>query len=86
MIIKLTTKGEREVKSYINELMAKRKEILDAGIDTADHTAIPTVKDILIDIDLNEGVKGEYCELWNVTDNYEADYPLCLMYGIDYIY
>ena len=34
--MQLTKNGKKLVKDYISELKAKRKEILDAGIDTAD--------------------------------------------------
>ena len=39
---KLTNRGEKEVEAFIRECKAKRKEIMDAGIDTACHTHIPT--------------------------------------------
>ena len=36
----LTEKGRKECEIFISELKAKRKEILDAGIDTADETFV----------------------------------------------
>ena len=47
--LEYTEKGKEKVKAYIKELEAKRKEILDAGKDTADDTYIPTLEDILDD-------------------------------------
>lgn len=38
----LTEKGREKVTWFIKECAAKRKEILDAGIDTADDTNLPT--------------------------------------------
>lgn len=89
MILKyrLTERGERKVRDYILELKAKRKEILDAGKDTADFE-LPTIKDILSDMnwsvqDFGEGYL-EYINSWGVTDNYNADFPLGLTIGADF--
>lgn len=82
----LTDKGREECEIYISELKAKRKEILDAGIDTADETNIPTVEDIFNDaIDLGFDEYGEAFNGWGVTDNYDADYPIFLKLGIDIV-
>ena len=51
---KLTNRGEKEVEAFIRECKAKRKEIMDAGIDTACHTRIPTKALILADINCGE--------------------------------
>ncbi len=80
----LTQEGKNEVDFYIRELKAKRKEILDAGLDTANETHLPTEKDILSDIAWSED-NGEYFNCWGVTDNYDADAPLVLNRGIHYI-
>lgn len=84
----LTEEGLRHVNFYINELWAKRIEVLDAKEDTADDTEIATVADILSDIDeeTTDEVNGvlEYINGWPVTDNYEADYVLRLEYGKDF--
>jgi DNA-binding PadR family transcriptional regulator len=83
-IYKLTDKGIKNIERYISELKAKRKEILDAGLDTADETNIPTVSDIFIDaIDLGFDEYGEAFNGWGVTDNYDADYPIFLKLGED---
>ena len=42
-----TPKGRLRVYHFIRECEVKRKEILDAGIDTADETDLPTAQDIL---------------------------------------
>ena len=39
---KLTERGIKECERFIAECIAKRKEIIDAGIDTADNTILPT--------------------------------------------
>lgn len=82
----LTDKGREECERYIAELKAKRKEILDAGLDTTDETNIPTVEDIFDDaIDLGFDEYGEAFNSWGVTDNYDADYPIFLKLGIDIV-
>lgn len=84
----LTEEGLRHVNFYINELWAKRIELLDGRKDTADDTEIATVADILSDMDeetvqdVGDGL--EYINGWPVTDNYEADYCLRLEYGKDF--
>ena len=85
----LTEVGRKKVEIFIRECEAKRKEILDAKIDTADDTELPTVKDIvadLNDIDLDIDIDGnaEYYNGWGVTDSYDSDYPLSLELGIDF--
>lgn len=80
----LTELGKKEVDTYIREAKAKRKEILDARIDTADETELPNEDVILMDIEYFEE-NGEYCNGWGVTDNYNADYPLYLKRGVHYM-
>ena len=81
--MKLTAIGLMKVNAYINELVAKKKEIMDAGLDTADETVIPDADAILDDVEAFE----ENCEYWNcwgVTDNYDSDGPINLVRGDDY--
>lgn len=86
----LTKEGKDRVRGYIRELRAKRKEILDAGKDTAEETKIPTEEDILSDISFM-GINWSdpdgpcYYNGWGVTDNHEADYPILLKLGRDLI-
>ncbi len=81
---RLTDKGRKTADSYIAELKAKRKEILDAGLDSADSTYIPVLEDIVDDVNsLGVDDEGEYYNGWAVTDNYDADYPLLLKVGRD---
>ena len=83
-VYKLTDKGIANIEMYIREMQAKKKEILDAGLDTADETNIPTVSDIFIDaIDMGFDEYGEAFNGWGVTDNYDADYPIFLKLGDD---
>ena len=82
--LEYTEKGREKVKAYIKELEAKRKEILDAGKDTADDTYIPTLEDILDDASCWFDEEGrEYYNSWGVTDNYNADNAICLILGED---
>ena len=85
----LTKEGERRANEYIRELEAKRKEILDAGKDTAEDTHLPGKDDILSDIaftgiDWDDPDGPCYVNGWGVTDNYDADYPLRLNLGRDF--
>ena len=86
--MRLTENGGKLVKTYISELKAKRKKILDAGIDTADDTKIPTIKDVMDDVSLC-GINYDdpdgpcYYNGWGVTDHYDSDYPLLLKLGRD---
>lgn len=82
---RLTDYGRRAVNDYIRELTAKRKEILDAGKDTADDTELPTLEVVEEDVNfLGIDDDGEYVNGWGVTDNYDADYPLLLKIGRDF--
>ena len=90
--IRLTAEGVRKVTLYKKELLAKRKKILDAKLDTADDTTIPTIADVESDIawEVNiykEGLEyKEYLNSWGVTDHHEADYPLCLEAEKDFLF
>lgn len=81
-----TKTGRKKAEQYIRELKAKRKEILDAGKDTADDTVIPSPEDILADIEfIGMDDELEYYNSWGVTDNYDADVPIALTYGADFV-
>lgn len=81
---KLTKAGEEQVEYFIKECKAKRKEIMDAGIDTACHTRIPTKALILADINCGEDLAEDgYRSVWGVTDNY--DLSIFLEYDIDIV-
>ena len=83
---KLTKNGREKAESYIRELAAKRKEILDARLDTADDTHLPTVEDIESDINFTEiDEDGCYWNGWGVTDDYDSDYPISLELGKDFV-
>ena len=49
-MIELTKTGEESLRLQLAELKAKRKEILDAGLDTAIDTPLPTIEDIRSEI------------------------------------
>jgi hypothetical protein len=85
MKIKLTKQGEKNVEAFILECEAKRKEILDAGLDTANDTTIPTVSDIISDMEF-DGIdeEGEYINCWGVGDNTDSS-PIRLIVGEDFI-
>ena len=81
-----TVSGYRTAKRFIAECAAKRKEILDAGIDTADETDLPTAQDILDDVNTGVGLDegNEYFDSWGITDHYSS-YSLSLVVGEDLI-
>lgn len=83
----LTEKGVCTIENFIAECKAKRKEILDAGIDTADLTSLPAAEDILSVLNAGIGIDedGDYYNCWGVTDNYNSDNPLWLEVGIDFM-
>lgn len=82
---RLTDHGRKICEDYLAELKAKRKEILDAGIDTIDETPnLPTVEEIFEDlVDFGFDEWGESFNSWYVTDHYDADSPVLLKLGRD---
>lgn len=85
-IYRLTAGGKIKSQRYINELIAYRKEILDAGLDTADDTPIPTFEDIECDIDAFENEEDdEYYNSWSIADDTTMNMPLWLKYEEDYL-
>ena len=81
---KLTKQGIAKYERFIKECSAKRKEILDAKIDTTNDTMLPTIEDIESDIGAFINEDGEYYNNWGVTDNYDSDFPICWTLGIDF--
>lgn len=81
-----TVSGYRTTKRFIAECAAKRKEILEAGIDTADETDLPTAQDILDDVNVGVGLdeENEYFNSWGITDHFGSQ-PLSLIVGEDII-
>ena len=83
----LTDEGRRKISFFIAECNAKRKEILDAKLDTADETHLPDEADILFDLNFGVGVddEGDYYNSWGVTDHYDSDRPLGLSADVDFV-
>ena len=83
----LTSYGKEKVEIFIKDCATKRKEILDAGINTADETILPSEEDILSDLNRGAGIDedGDYYNKWGVTDHYDSDAPISLRYGIDFV-
>lgn len=83
----LTETGKRKVAGFILECTAKRKEILDADLDTADETNLPTEEDIVSDLNYGIGIdeEGDYYNGWGgVTDHYDSDSALSLSVNEDF--
>ena len=74
IMYKLTSEGERKIAKFLAECKATRKEILDAGKDTAADTQLPTVEDILSDVNYGVGLDddGEYYNCWGITDHHDS--------------
>lgn len=86
-MIKLTEKGLKSINSFINEIEIKRKEILDVGLDTVDLTPIPTIEDIVCDIECFVDEDGDYYNGWGVTDDTKYDMQISLKRDTDfYVY
>lgn len=81
--MKFTEKGKKKVDIFIAELKAKRKELLDAGKDTADETNLPDENDILSDIEWFVDENGNYFNGWGCTDN--TDLSIFLAAGEDFV-
>ena len=81
---RLTAKGLEKAEQYLRELIAYRKEILDAKLDTVDDTPIPTIQDIESDIESFEE-DDEYYNSWSIADNTTMNMPSCLKYEEDYL-
>ena len=77
-----TVSGYRIAKRFIAECAAKRKEVLEAGIDTADETELPTTQDILDYVNESVGLDedNEYYNSLGVKDHYNSC-PLSLTVG-----
>lgn len=81
---KLTEAGERKVENFLAIMRIRRDEILKEGSDTANDARIPSITDIMDDV--NESYNpdmGMYLECWNITDNF--DLCLCLEEGADIV-
>lgn len=87
MEYRLTKTGHQKCQNYISELKAKQKKILDAGLDTAEETFVDyTPEEIFADL-LGFGIDedGDIYNGYGVTDHYDADSPLGLRLGEDFI-
>lgn len=82
----LTDSGKAKCELYLHEMKAKRKEILDAGLDTADDVTLPTVEEMFEDlIDNSIDEDGDIYDCFGVTDNYDADSMLILRLFEDFV-
>lgn len=87
-VFTLTQQGIGKVTDYMSHLEAKRKDILDAGLDTVDEDdlGLPAVGGFVNALqNFYDPELKEYCDGWGVTPNYEADYPLRLELNKDFI-
>ena len=82
MAYRLTAEGKDHVAWYLAECAAFRKELLDAGKDTADNTELPTEEGLIADIGEWIDEDGAYYDAWGVTDNY--DLTISLQEGEDF--
>ena len=80
----LTDAGKTKVKHFIEECRIKQDSILKAGLDTAKETTLPSVEDILCNVEDMVDEDGKYTNAWNITDNYLSD-PLELNKDDDFV-
>lgn len=69
----LTDAGKTKVKHFIEDCRIKQDSILKAGLDTAKETTLPSVEDILCNVENMVDEDGKYTNAWNITDNYLSD-------------
>lgn len=79
----LTKKGKETVNSFILNLEALRKEVLDTGKDKRGNVEIPTEEDIIQKIIYFEGISEE--EFYYFA-TYKFGLCLTLKLNIDYIW
>lgn len=80
----LTDAGKTKVKHFIEDCRIKQDSILKAGLDTAKETTLPSVEDILCNVEDMVDEDGKYTNTWNITDNYLSD-PLELNKDDDFV-
>ena len=80
----LTDAGKTKVKHFIEECRIKQDSILKAGLDTAKETTLPSVEDILCNVEDMVDEDGKYTNAWSITDNYLSD-PLELNRDDDFV-
>ena len=80
----LTNDGMSKVKLFIEQCKVKQESILKAGLDTAKETTLPSVEDILCNVEDMADENGKYTNVWSITDNYLSD-PLELNKDDDFI-
>jgi hypothetical protein len=82
-MITLTESGLKKYKDYIQEATTVREKAIAVGYDTADETNLPTIADIISDINC-WGDEDGYYNGWGVTDNH-ISLPICLIRNEDYV-
>lgn len=80
----LTNDGMSKVKLFIEQCKVKQESILKAGLDTAKETTLPSVEDILCNVEDMIDKNGEYTNAWSISDNYLSD-PLELHKDEDFV-
>lgn len=80
----LTDAGKTKVKHFIENCRIKQDSILKAGLDTAKETTLPSVEDILCNVEDMVDEDGKYTNAWNITDNYLSD-PLEMHKDDDFV-
>lgn len=69
----LTNDGISKVKLFIEQCKVKQESILKAGLDTAKETTLPSIEDIICNIEDMVDENGEYTNAWSISDNYLSD-------------
>lgn len=81
--IALTAKGYRELRCFLENAAALRKELLDGKKDTDNEVQPLSIGTVLTDVTsfLGEDLDDEYCQNFGVTDNEDTRRPICLQVG-----
>lgn len=80
----MTETGKQKVKDYIAKLAEKRKEILDAGLDTAKECMLPTEAMLIDIIKSKRKEKTVSFSAWGITDYKNCLLPITFTKGVDY--
>lgn len=80
----LTKEGKEKVESYIEKFQQHQSVMISNGIDTVINTKLPTVEEVLDDInsevfilrDCNDNRQRMYTRNWSITDHFSEEIRL----------
>lgn len=82
----LTPAGREALSDYTDYLACLRDAIVGDGPCEAGDMSLPTEDDVVCDIRwLGWDEDGDYLDCWSVADGCDADEPLALRFGRDFV-